>query len=568
MKRLFHYFRDSGLRRKLMLSYIIMIIIPILSLGMYSYISAEGYLKEQMLEGMNHTVSQTALNLDQRMEKIGDFMDFMAYNPIVKKVTGSELPDLFSYTKELNDNIEPTLWYYMNINQELREVIFYSDYTGKQIGNFVYSSSEVQSEAWYEQAKHSRNVQWYYDNDVLYATHNIQKSDNVTFAGSLYVRLDEDLLFENLDQVYQGQYGILITKPDGEIVYAGQEANGLSQEDIHLMMNEAGGVFRMEGEDYLLTKSILPHSGWTFYYYIPTAGIAVNTNSILKATGTIIILCLIILMFMIWLFSRTLVKPILKLRKNIQLVERGNFDIPIHSEAKDEVGGLTRSFAQMVKKVRELIEEVYQARILEKEAELKALQAQINPHFLYNTLSIINWRAIQLDAKDISRAANGLSRFYRTSLNKGNHLTRISEEISNIKAYLDIQLLMHEEEFQIIFEIPNEAYEYETINFILQPIVENAIVHGLDEREEEKGCLLIRVESDVEAELIHILVQDNGKGMDQEQVNGWIHAEGGGYGLRNVHERIQLYYGEEYGISIESEPGTGTKVLVKLPMRC
>lgn len=568
MNRLFRFFRDSGLRRKLILSYAIMIIIPILTLGIYSYISAKGYLKNQLLEGMNYTVNQAALSLDQKMIKIGDFMDFMAFNPIVKKIAGNELPDLLSYTKELNENIEPTLWYYMNINQELREVIFYSDYRNNQIGNFIYPSHDVQDNEWYKQAKSSRNTQWHYENDVLYAVHNIQKSDNVTFAGALYVRIDDELLFENLDQVYQGRYGILIGKPDGGIVYAGQEANALSQTDIHQITNEPGGAFRMQGKDYLLTKSILPHSGWTFYYYVPTAGIAVNTKSILEATGTIIILCLILLMFMIWLFSRTLVRPILKLRQKIELVEKGDFDIPILSDAKDEIGGLTRSFAQMVKKTRELIQEVYQARLQEKEAELKALQAQINPHFLYNTLSIINWRAIQLGAKDISRVANGLSRFYRTSLNKGNHLTRMRDEIQNIQAYIDIQLLMHEEEFEVIYDIPEQAEYYETINFILQPIVENAIVHGLDEREEEGvGRLLIRVECDEASELVHILIQDNGKGMDKEQMNGWAQTQVGGYGLRNVHERIQLYYGEEYGISIESELGVGTKVTVKLPLR-
>lgn len=566
MNRLVRYFRDSSLRHKLVISYMILIIIPILSLGMYSYFSSKGYLQKQLLEGMNHTVSQTALNLDQKMEKIGDFMNFMAYNPIVKKVTGSELPNLLSYTKELNDNIEPTLWYYININQELREVIFYSDYANKQIGNFVYPSTEVRGTPWYTKAMQSRNVQWHYDQDVLFAVHNIQKSDNVTFAGELYVRLDRDLLFENLDQLYQGRYGIMVTKQDGGLVYASQEAKELGLAEIQAIRSSSDGTLRMQGQDYLLTKSALPHSGWTFYYYIPAAGVTVNTNGILEATGTIIVLCLVILILMIWLFSRTLVRPILKLRQKIQIVENGNFDIPIISDAKDEIGGLTRSFAQMVKKTRELIEEVYQARLLEKEAELKALQAQINPHFLYNTLSIINWRAIQVGAKDISRVANGLSRFYRSSLNKGNHLTRIREEIQNIQAYLDIQLLMHEDEFEVIYEIPDEAYGCETINFILQPIVENAIVHGMDEKEEGRGRLLIHVEYSEEFSAISIHVHDNGVGMSPEQVDGWVHTRGGGYGLRNVHERIQLYYGEAYGLHIQSEIGKGTTVTVKLPL--
>lgn len=562
----FRYFRDSKLRHKLVISYMILIIIPILSLGMYSYFSSKGYLQKQLLLGMNHTVSQTALNLDQKMEKIGDFMNFMAYNPIVKKVTGSELQSPLSYTRELNDNIEPTLWYYININRELREVIFYSDSASKQIGNFVYPSTEVRRTKWYEQTKQSRNIQWYYEQGVLFAVHNIQKSDNVTFAGELYVRLDSDLVFENLDQINHGRYGIMVTKQDGGVVYVGEEAKALDASEIQLVRNNPEGTLQLQGQKYFLTKSTLQHSGWTFYYYIPATGVTVNTNGILQATGTIIVLCLIILLMMIWLFSRTLVTPILKLRQKIQIVENGDFDILIQSNAKDEIGGLTRSFAQMVKKTRELIEEVYQARLQEKEAELKALQAQINPHFLYNTLSIMNWRAIQLGANDISRVAISLSRFYRSSLNNGNHLTHIREEIKNIQAYLDIQLLMHDEEFDVIYEIPEEAYGYETINFILQPIVENAIVHGMDEQEEKRGQLLIRVDINEESSEILICIGDNGVGMSLEQVEGWMHIETGGYGLRNVHDRIQLYYGEKYGLHIESKLGIGTTVIVKLPL--
>jgi two-component system sensor histidine kinase YesM len=246
-------------------------------------------------------------------------------------------------------------------------------------------------------------------------------------------------------------------------------------------------------------------------------------------------------------------------------VENGNFDVPIVANATDEIGQLTQSFADMVKKVQDSIQEAVQARMLEKEAELKALQAQISPHFLYNTLSIINWKAVQRDAMDISVVANALSKFYRTSLNKGNHLIRIRDEIGNIQAYLAIQLIMHDDEFEVIYEIDEAAYACETVNFILQPIVENAIIHGLDEKEE--GSKLLRIGVEFVGDEIHFTVQDNGKGMDVAVQDRLLHAEGGGYGLRNVQERIRLYFGGNYGLTVESKLGIGTTVRVVIPMK-
>ncbi|GGA02149.1 sensor histidine kinase [Paenibacillus marchantiophytorum] len=565
MKRLIAYFRNSTVRKKLIITYLVVTIVPILALGIYAYQSSKEYLKKQLMIGMTHTVSQTALNVDQKMEKAGDFISFMVFNPIVKKVAGSELPDFLSYTKELNDNIEPTIWYYININRELKDVLFYSDYTGKQIGNFIYPSDNVRHASWYEESRKANKTQWFYEPEqqLLFATHNIQKSDNITFAGVLYVKIDYDKMFEKLDQVYEGDYGILITDSKGQTVYAGERASTLSNLEIQTITGKAEGQFRMQGQEYMMTRSSLPSSGWTFTYFMPTASMIVDTKDILKATASVVLLCMVVLLFMIWLFSRTLVRPIHALKKKISIVENGDFDVPIVSTAKDEIGELTQSFAAMVKKVQDSIQDAVQARMLEKEAELSALQAQISPHFLYNTLSIMNWKAIQIDAMDISKVANSLSKFYRTSLNKGQQLTHIQDEITNIRAYLDIQLIMHDHEFDVVYDIEAGVYEFDTVNFILQPIVENAVIHGLDEKEDGRGVLHIEVRE--EADSIHFIVADNGKGMEAARQVDLLASDNGGYGLRNVQERIQLHYGSEFGIRIESEAGVGTKVHVVIP---
>ncbi|WHY19365.1 sensor histidine kinase [Paenibacillus sp. G2S3] len=567
MRTILTFFRDRKLKHKLLASYLVVIIIPILVLGVYSYRMAESYLKQQLMLGMKNTVEQISLNLEQTFEKQSNFIDFMVFNPIIKKIMGYELGDIISYTKELNENIEPTLWYYTNINMELKEVNFYSEYTGKQIGNFIYSSEQVQNLDWYQSAKMSNQTEWNYDEGVLFVTHNIMKSNNTTFAGVLYVRLDKDRIFEKMDELNtKSDYGIIITDRNQQVVYS-SASSGVEEENIADHILGAGsGQINIGHKEYSLVKSDIERPGWTLYYYTPVKSMIVDTSSILTAMVSIIVVCILILLLIIWIFTKTLVQPIYKLKKKIRVVEEGDFDILIHSNSKDEIGELTNSFASMVRRIKELIGQVYQSGIMEKEAELKALQAQISPHFLYNTLSIINWRAVQVEAEDISLVVNALSKFYRTSLNNGKQLTSIRDEILNIQAYIDIQLAMHDDQlFDVTYHIEESLYPYQTINFILQPIVENAIKHGIDEKEDGKGMLTI--EAYTYNDDIRFVVSDNGKGMDQEQIEQLLYSNGTGYGLKNVHERIKLYYGEAYGVSIESELNVGTRICIDINKR-
>lgn len=561
------FFRNRKLKHKLLASYLVVIIIPILVLGVYSYLMAESYLKQQLMLGMKNTVEQISLNLEQTFEKQSNFIDFMVFNPIIKKIMGYELGDIISYTKELNENIEPTLWYYTNINMELKEVNFYSEYTGKQIGNFIYSSEQVRNLDWYQSAKMSNQTEWNYDEGSLFVTHNIMKSNNTTFAGVLYVRLDKDRIFEKLDELNtKSNYGIIITDRNQQVVYS-STSSGVEEGNIadHILGADSG-QFIIGHKEYYLVKSDIERPGWTLYYYTPVRSMIVDTSSILTAMVSIIVICILILLLIIWIFTKTLVQPIYKLKKKIRVVEEGDFDILIHSNSKDEIGELTNSFASMIRRIKELIGQVYQSGIMEKEAELKALQAQISPHFLYNTLSIINWRAVQVEAEDISLVVNALSKFYRTSLNNGKQLTSIRDEILNIEAYIDIQLAMHDDQlFDVTYHIEEELYPYKTINFILQPIVENAIKHGIDEKENGKGVLTI--EAYTYNDDIRFVVSDNGKGMDQKQIEQLLFSNGTGYGLKNVHERIKLYYGEAYGISIESELNVGTRICIDINKR-
>jgi two-component system sensor histidine kinase YesM len=194
---------------------------------------------------------------------------------------------------------------------------------------------------------------------------------------------------------------------------------------------------------------------------------------------------------------------------------------------------------------------------------MKALQVQIKHYFLYNYLSLINWKAISIDAKDISHITTTLSKFYRTTLNNGKNIISIREVIENTKAYLEIQLIMHDYSFDMIFNIDDKLYEFDMIKLILQPIIENAIEHGIDLKRNGRGQISITgTQTDHHVEFI---IEDNGIGMDEKLIEEVLVKQSKGYGLHNVHKRIKTFFGGDYGIFINSELGKGIEVRVLIP---
>jgi len=257
------------------------------------------------------------------------------------------------------------------------------------------------------------------------------------------------------------------------------------------------------------------------------------------------------------------VAPIKKLSYNMEQVEQGNYEVAIISDRTDEVGQLISSFQKMVYTINNLINEVLLAKIRSQKYEIEILQSQINPHFLYNSLSLINSKALIAGQNDISQMARLLSTFYRTMLNKGQQITTIAFELENTKSYIAIQQMMHSQSFDVVYDIDEIILKYPIPNLLLQPLAENAIVHGLDHRE-LPGKAILSISCYQENQDIVFKIMDNGCGMSDEECEQILTKDSNGYGVKNVHQRIQLYYGEEYGLTFHSTKGMGTYVLLKI----
>ena len=252
------------------------------------------------------------------------------------------------------------------------------------------------------------------------------------------------------------------------------------------------------------------------------------------------------------------------------MVEQGDVRTRLHPEGNDEIAQLMGGFDQMMDRIDRLMEERVEYARQIKHLELKALQAQINPHFLYNSLDLINCTAISRNVPEISRMVRSLGQFYRASLSHGREVIPLADEIRHAQLYVDIQNMRFDNRVRVEWQLDEGAGQCQVIKIILQPLIENAMIHGIFEKPSKTGTIRVRTQRD--GELLRITIEDDGAGMEEATrlanfsptPSGNRETEGG-YGVRNICDRLRIVYGEPYGLFCESAPGEGTQVTVLLP---
>ncbi|MDD4796215.1 MAG: sensor histidine kinase [Eubacteriales bacterium] len=257
-----------------------------------------------------------------------------------------------------------------------------------------------------------------------------------------------------------------------------------------------------------------------------------------------------------------------QLVKRMKLVQQGNLNATMRADSHDEIGRLVDDFNFMLERIDELMKQQYMLGQDLKAAELKALQSQINPHFLYNTLEMIGWMAYKGNPKEIQSMVNTLAQFFRLSLNHGNDITSIANEIKLVKSYLYIQCTRFQNDLKVEVDT-KEVEEYAIPKITLQPIVENAILHGILEKDSKAGSITIRGRLK-EKDVIELCIDDDGIGMTPQQIETLLSKQSqpdraDGYGLKNIQMRICLFFSIDQAIRIESRPGGGTRVIITIP---
>lgn len=305
---------------------------------------------------------------------------------------------------------------------------------------------------------------------------------------------------------------------------------------------------------------------WVIHFNRPIA-------SMYRGIFLLVLVALIIVLFSLFSvflavrsLSKTVVSPLQVLAEEMRNVDDENFlTHQLNYDSTDEIGQVYQAFNQMLNEMNSLVDEVYQAEINQKKHELRALQAQINPHFFYNSLSLINNKAVMIGNEEISDMAQLLSQFYRLSLNNGKNRLTIQKEMDLTVTYANIQLKMHRNSFDLITEIEEDILHFEIINLLIQPFVENAIFHGIDHIEDNRRGKL-SIKGYYLNNQIYFEVSDNGVGMTENQLSNIMSPNNQQhYGIYNVQQRILLYYGSSDAIHYISSPNKGTKVTIILP---
>lgn len=359
----------------------------------------------------------------------------------------------------------------------------------------------------------------------------------------------------------------------------------LREENTMAQVLAADGPMMLElsGETYLVGCCDLDCAPWTVFYLQSTHQISEELNKMHRSFTAITAVVILVLMAAIMRIAGTVTAPLKAFCGHIRASTNHSTLSQFSYDYQDEVGTLAQTYNSMLVQIHSLLDsqQAYIAQLqeekeradmeqkLKRRAELQALQAQINPHFLYNTLDSIHWKAEKIDAHDIAKMTTSLATLFRISLSRGQEIISIEQEARHVLSYLQIQKERYGDQLNYFFDIPPQAFSLYTVKLVLQPLVENAIYHGIKESD-HPGEITVSVK--LEKNKVILQVEDNGLGIPPQKLETLQHSlrsgmitDTDGYGIFNVNERVRLYFGEEYGLKLESVPGKGTVASVTIP---
>lgn len=577
-----NWFKNAKIQKKIMFIYICIGTVPILLLGLFALSQERKTLIEKERRNIEDSLSQGASQLKSQILVYNNLSDYIAFNQPISDVLIGDYDEIFSMYEQYTATVDPVLSSLKYFNPNINQITIYLDKNIVKHDITVDSLHAIEGKEWYGKYKDALNqkVKWIIDgkNKTSFSARTMPIMEQNQQRGILYLDVNYNTLFSGFDDISRDGYGLYVVDKDGNILFEKstfpendnkknnkplKKHNKNEKLSFKELEKKMADQKKGKKSNYLIVSTDTGVDNWRVIAYQPKKMLAREVQTLVLLILGIIAICIITSVVASMAFSRFVVRDIKRLRDNMQAVEEGNMELMVTSEAGDEVGSLIRGFGSMLGEINRLIHEVYESKLTQRKSEMTALQAQINPHFLYNSLSLINWKALEAGQQDISKITLALSSFYRTSLNRGKNVLTIEKEIENMKSYLAIQLCMHDNDFDVIMDIDETILPYQTLNLLLQPLVENAIDHGIDLKEEGRGYIKIIGRKDDKN--IYLTVEDNGVGIEPEILSSILEFKTKGYGVRNVNQRIRLYYGEEYCLKIESEEGKGTKCTINIP---
>ncbi|MDC7287658.1 sensor histidine kinase [Blautia schinkii] len=533
--------------------------------------------------------NQVLKSLDLIFKDVSDNVDLLGKDPAMQ-----------AYLKvdEQRDQAQRVLMEGRVRNLLLRLTNTYEDYlnivvaseNGQYLSNDSYRIQKIplSRESWYQEAMDAggglvlsstsfgRNLKsWrnYSTDSYVSAAQMICDTDTQEPVGVILVDLDIRSIQNLVEDITMGQTGFgYIQDSRGKVIYAPKNKIVYRMNPEWFTDSDSGQVrCRIGGQMYNVIYSHSSYTDLTAVGVFDWGKTIEGVGQVRKASVLIAVVISVFAIFCSVAFSISFTKPISKLSRLMKRAQTGDLTVHFDNHYKGEIGQLGEAFNSMVDKINELLDLVYREQKDKREAELKILHEQIKPHFLYNTLDTIQWMAKTYHAMDIVEIVLALSNFFRISLSQGKEYITLKQEVAMVKSYLDIQKFRYEDLFEYETEFDERILKCEVLKLSLQPLVENALYHGIKECERERGTIWVK--GFLESENVIVLqVEDNGDGMSDEfmeQINMWLDEKERGndvqaFAILNVNDRIKIAYGEEFGLHYMQRPGGGTIAQIRI----
>ncbi|MDN4621000.1 sensor histidine kinase [Paenibacillus sp. PsM32] len=585
--RIFTTWKWKSLTTSLLVAFsgLILIVIAIISLNNYRLtVDAAEQNSQVYIQEIMRQVNTNIQTYIDNMENISllaltnkDVTYYISSNSFIGK------NDIRPYEKRISDLFQNILY----SRNDIASIMVFG-YNGRTVSDrritALNPNIDPKQQSWYINAQkmngksivsppHIQNVisgeyRW-----VVSLSRELKSNDGITPEGIFLVDLNLSVIDKLCSQIYLGKKGyVFIVDGTGNIIYHPQQQllySNLATEEIPQVLTTASGQsFTADDNKGKRIYSVQDTGlGWKIVGVTYSDDLIANKSSIQHSILLYALLGIGISIIISLLLSLHLTKPIKRLQQDMKQVELGNFHIQTSIEEDNEINQLGQSFNVMVNEIKHLMDETVQTSEQKRKTELLLLQAQINPHFLYNTLDSIIWMAEQEKHEEVVDMTSALAKMFRASITRDQELVSIRVEIEHIRHYLFIQKMRYREQLDYVFDIPSDILQYKTVKILLQPFIENAIYHGIRSKT-TPGIIYISARQEQDDLLFE--VRDNGLGMTAErlaQVNEGTVATNTqhGIGIGNVNERIQLYFGATYGMSIHSVLGEGTVVTIRVP---
>jgi two-component system sensor histidine kinase YesM len=598
LKRQEAFLRRFEIKNRLLSSFLLISIVPLIIVAAFTFLNSYADAKDKVGVYASQITKQMQINLDLLLDDYGNLSKAITKSDIIqndfKYAAGAKDLERFKTDDKIGKLLSSQA-----VSQDIDGISVmdlngrYRMFIGNQIVPREYSQTKLLNETVHNKGKvlwlppHLNETEGVFQTNEKVITLSTMIKDrwSANETGVIAISLKPESfkkIFAGLDILEKGE--VFIVDPQGTFIYNRDKALwGEHFSDASLVTKIYGKTdevdqpffdYEMNGKKYLISFSRIQNNNWMVVSLIPYSYLMQKTDYILFFTICIILVFILIAIYISFSVSYSISNSINNLIRTFRIVEKGQFNIQVDQSGNDEIMRLNLMYQRMVLRLDHLINELYKTKLINKEVQITALKAQINPHFLYNTLETINSIAKIRKVKEISQMTKSLSSMFRYSIKGDQDFVTLGQEIENVKHYISILNIRHDNKVGFELNIAEELLDYKIPKLILQPLVENCVIHGI-ELKKEKG--IIQIHAAVEENQLKLIVIDDGLGIPPD-IHALLQAQldneeemqdhlGKGIGLLNVKDRLKLYYNDKYHLMLESTLGEGTCITLRMPLQ-